>query len=69
MPELYCRPPGHLFSSVPGLLISILNPLFLHFSRVSLSYFIPAVPMRECLGKPRACVKHFRRHTERYLFF
>ena len=30
---------------------SILTPLFLLSSSVSLSYFILAVPMRECLGK------------------
>ena len=34
-----------------ALLNSILTPLFLPFSPVSLSYFILAVPMRECLGK------------------
>ena len=32
-------------------LLSILLPLFLPSSSVSLSYFIRAVPMRECLGK------------------
>ena len=35
---------------MPALLISILTPRFLP-SSVSLSYFILAVPMRECLGK------------------
>ena len=34
-----------------ALLLSILMPLFLQSSSVSLSYFILAVPMRECLGK------------------
>ena len=36
---------------VPALLLSMLKPLCLPFSSVSLSYFILAVPMRECLGK------------------
>ena len=38
------------FSSVSALLLSKLTPLFLP-SSVSLSYFILAVPMLECLGK------------------
>ena len=36
---------------VPALLFSILTPLFLPPSSVSLSYLILAVPMRKCLGK------------------
>ena len=44
------RPSG-LLSFVPALLFSILTPLFLPSSSVSLSYFVLAVPMRECLGK------------------
>ena len=44
------RPWGLLFHFVPALLLSILTPLFLP-SFVSLSYFILAVPIRECLGK------------------
>ena len=36
---------------VPALLLYILKPLFLPSSSVSLSYFVLAVPMRECLGK------------------
>ena len=36
---------------VPDLLLSLLTPLFLSSSSVYLSYFILAVPMRECLGK------------------
>ena len=44
------RPSG-LLSFVPALLISIFTPLFCVSSSVSLSYFILAVPMRECLGK------------------
>ena len=44
------RPSGlHFF--LPALLLSILTPLFLPSSSLSLSYFILAVPMRECLGK------------------
>ena len=39
------------FVFVPALLLSTLCPLFLSSSSVSLSYFILAVPMRECLGK------------------
>ena len=38
-------------ASVPALLLSILMPLFLPSSYVSLSYFALAVPMCECLGK------------------
>ena len=44
------RPSGRLIF-VPALLLSILTPLFLPSSSLSLSYFILAVPMRECLGK------------------
>ena len=36
---------------VPALRISILMPLFVPSSSVSLSFFALAVPMRECLGK------------------
>ena len=36
---------------MPALLLSILTPVFLPSSAVSLSYFILSVPMRECLGK------------------
>ena len=36
---------------MPAFLFSILAPLFLPSSSVSLSHFILAVPMRECLGK------------------
>ena len=38
-------------SLVPAVLFSILTPLFFASSSVSLSYFILAVPTRECLGK------------------
>ena len=44
------RPSGHPFF-VPTLLLSILKPLFLPTSSVSLSYFILAIPMHECLRK------------------
>ena len=48
---LGCDRPLGLLLFVPALLLSILTPLFLPPSSVSLSYFILAVPMRECLGK------------------
>ena len=62
------RPPGLIFF-VPALLLSILTPFFLPSSSVSFSYFILAVPMRECLRKhscmssPTSCS-----HTEWYTF-
>ena len=40
-----------IFFFVPALLFSILTPLFLPTSSVSLSYFVLAVPMRKCLRK------------------
>ena len=43
------RPSGLLF--MPAVLFSVVTPLFCPSSSVSLSYFILAVPMRECLGK------------------
>ena len=43
--------PSGLFSFVSALFISLLTPLFLEYSSVSLSYLILAVPMRECLRK------------------
>ena len=43
--------PSVLFSLVPALLLSILTPLFLQSSSVSLTYLILAVPLRVCLGK------------------
>ena len=39
------------FFFVPAFLLSILTPIFLPSSSVSLSYFILAVSMRECYGK------------------
>ena len=47
---LGCDRPSGLFI-VPVVLFSILTPLFCPSASVSLSYFILAVPMRECLGK------------------
>ena len=48
---LGCDRPSGLLLFVSALLFSILTPLFLPSSSVSLSYFVLAVPMRECLGK------------------
>ena len=39
------------FFLVPALLLSLLVPLYLRSLSVSVSYFILAVPMHECLGK------------------
>ena len=44
------RPSG-LHFNVPTLFLSILTPIFLPSSCVSLSYFVLVGPMRECLGK------------------
>ena len=55
---------------VPALLLSILPPLFFPSSSVSLSYFILAVPMRECFWK--TLVHEFPisySHTKWYLHF
>ena len=49
--RLGCDMPSGFIFFVPALLLSILTPLFLPSSSVSLPYFILAVPMRECLGK------------------
>ena len=48
---LGCDRPSGLLLFVYALLLSILTPLFLPSSSVSLSYFVLAVPMSECLGK------------------
>ena len=48
---LGCDRPSGLLFFVPALLLSRLTPLCLPFSSVSLSYFVHAVPMRECFGK------------------
>ena len=48
---LGCDRPSGLLLFVPALLLSILALLFLPSSSVSLSSFVLAVPMRECLGK------------------
>ena len=49
--RLGCDRPSGLLLFVAAVLFSILKPLFSPSSSVSLSYFILAVPMRECLGK------------------
>ena len=49
--RLGCDGPSGLLLFVPAVLFSILTPLFCVSSSVSWSYFILAVPMRECLGK------------------
>ena len=48
---LGCDSPSGLLFFVPSLILSILTSLFLSSSSVSLSYFVLAVPMRECSGK------------------
>ena len=48
---LGCDRPSRLLTSLPALLLSILMPLIIHSSFVSLSYLFLAVPMPECLGK------------------
>ena len=45
--RLGCDRPSGLLLFIPALLLSMLMPLFLPSSSVSLSYFILAVPMRE----------------------
>ena len=42
---------GLLFPFMPALLLFIPTSLFLPSSYVTLSYFILALPMRECSGK------------------
>ena len=49
--RLGCDRPSGFLLFVPTVLFSILTPLYCVFLSVSLSYFILAVPMRECLGK------------------
>ena len=55
--------------SRPNLYI-LLTPLFLSSSSVFLSYFVLAIPMRECLGK-HSCMSSpiSYSHTEWYTFF
>ena len=48
---LACDRPSGLLYFVPALILSMLTPLFLSSSFVSLSYFVLSVPMRKCLGK------------------
>ena len=49
--RLGCDSPPGLLLFVPAVLFTILTPLFCVSSSVSLSCFILAVPMSECLGK------------------
>ena len=49
--RLGCDRSSGLLLFVPALLLSILTPLFLPSSSVSLSYFVLAVPIQKCLGK------------------
>ena len=56
---LGCDRPSGLLLFVPAVVFSILVPLFCVSSSVSLSYFILAVPMRECLGKHSCISSHF----------
>ena len=49
--RLGCDRPSGLLLFVPAVLFSILTPLFCVSSSVSLSYFVLAVPIRNCLGK------------------
>ena len=48
---LGCDSPSALLFIVPVLLLSVLTPLFLPSSSVSLYYFILVVPMQECFEK------------------
>ena len=60
------------FSHVRFAFFPILTPLFLPSLSVSFSYFILAVPMRECLGKHPCISSTFPigySHTEWYVFF
>ena len=54
--KLGCNIPSVLIFFVSALLLSILTPFFLPSSSVSLSYFVLAVPMSECLGK-QSCMR------------
>ena len=67
---LGCDRPSGLLLFVRALLLSILTLLFLPSSSVSLSYFVLAVPMRECLRK-HSCMGSLMSysHTEWYLPF
>ena len=56
---LGCDRPSGLLLFVPALLLSILTPIFLSSSSVSLCYFVLAVSMRESVWEnTRACVPH-----------
>ena len=65
--RLGCYRPSGLLLFVPAVLFSMLTPLFCVSSSVSLSYFVLAVPMRECLGKHSCMSSPFPiNHTEWY---
>ena len=49
--RLGCDRPSGLLLFVSAVLLSMLTPLFCASSSISLSYFILAVPMRECSRK------------------
>ena len=66
---LGCDRPSGLLLFVPALLLSAVTPLFLPSSFFSLSYFVLAVPMRECLGKLLHEFPMSYSHTEWYLPF
>ena len=53
--RLGCDRPSGLLLFVPAVRFTILTSLFCPSSSVSLSYFILAVSMRECLGK-KSCM-------------
>ena len=61
--------PSALLFFVPAIFLSILTPHFLASLSVYLSYFILAVPMRECLGKHSCTSSPVPHHTEWYLIF
>ena len=61
------KPSGFLFCA--RFASFYLTPLFLQSSSVSLSYFILAVPMRECLGKHSCMSSSFPIATLNCTFF
>ena len=61
--------PSGLLFFVPALLLSILTPLFLPFLSVSISYFILAVPFRQCLCKYSCMSSKFPIAMENGTFF
>ena len=63
------RPSGLHFSFDPALLFSILTSLVLPSSSITLSYFILAVLLRECLGKHSCMSPISYNHNEWYFLF